>query len=391
MCPYTHALHLRTRWSQSQRARAGCPALFVAAQCQASDMSGPEPPHVFVVSHNNAREGAPRLCAKLAVALHRVGWFSRVFLCALHPGACPEPSIALTDCDKLAAQIRALLRRGHRVRVLLSTVICTRLAAKIRAAVGPDDAADDALRIVGLVHEVRNETFSWVRPEHLAGLDRLAFVARYTADSYGPEFAARTPRAVIHNWLSAAERRLIDDTPADRSRPVILAVGVLAKHKGQLHLARAVRKLRERHPEYRLVVVGHIYDREYAARVKQVDPDGVEIAGPKDHREVIALMRACRVFLHGSPMESCCLSIMEAMYCQCAVVATRVGGVPEEITDGVDGLLYEYDDADACAALLDQLACSVPLREELGGAARRTVVERFLEDDKLAAYRDLLE
>ena len=347
-------------------------------------------PYVFVVSHNNAREGAPRLCAKLAVALHRVGWFRRVFLCALHAGACPEPSIALVDLDKLVAQVRALLQRGDSVRLLLSTVICTRLACSIRAAVGK--AADgDNFRIVGLVHEVRNETFSWVKPEHLSGLDRLAFVAGYTADSYGPEFAPDNERVVIHNWLSANERRLIDGTPADRTRPLILAVGVVAKHKGQLHLARAVRKLREDHPEYRLVLVGHVYDREYAEAVKEADPDGVEIAGPVEHAEVVRLMRSCRVFLHGSPMESCCLSILEAMYCGCPVVATRVGGVPEEITEGVDGFLYDFDDAAACAALLGKLASSVPMREELGGAARRSVVERFLEDDKLAAYRDLLE
>eukprot|EP00873_Tetraselmis_striata_P043885 jgi/Tetstr1/464149/TSEL_008954.t1 len=351
-------------------------------------MSDPRP-HVFVVSHNNAREGAPRLCAKLAVALHRAGWFRRVFLCALHEGACPERGIALVDRRKLVAQVRALLKRGDSVRLLLSTVICTRLAGSIRAEVG-EAASGGSFGIVGLVHEVRNETFSWVKPEHLSGLDRLAFVAGYTADSYGPEFAPRNSRVVIHNWLSAGERRLIDDTPADRTRPLILAVGVVAKHKGQLHLAHAVLKLRQRHPEYRLMLVGHVYDREFERRVREVDPVGIEVAGAVEHSEVVRLMRSCRVFLHGSPMESCCLSVMEAMYCGCPVVATRVGGIPEEITEGVDGLLYDFDDADACATLLEQLACSAPLREELGAAARRSVAERFSEEDKLAAYRDLL-
>lgn len=346
-------------------------------------------PYVFVVSHNNAREGAPRLCAKLALGLHRTGRFRRVFLCALRPGASPEPSIAVVGVDKLAAQIRALLRRGDQVRLLLSTVICARLAGSIRAAVGPGQG--DGFRVAGLVHEVRNETFSWVRPEHLSGLDRLGFVARYTADSYGPEFAPGNQRVVIHNWLSPNERKVIDNTPSDRSAPpVVLAVGVVAEHKGQLHLARAVRELRELHPEYRLVLAGHVYDPDYAARVKEVDPDGVEIIGPVEHREVIRLMRCCFAFVHGSPMESCCLSILEAMYCQCPVVATRVGGVPEEITDGLDGLLYDYDDHRTCASLLDQLATSASLRSKLGRSARRSVVERFLEDDKIAAYCDLL-
>eukprot|EP00873_Tetraselmis_striata_P033935 jgi/Tetstr1/454199/TSEL_041118.t1 len=352
-------------------------------------MTASPAPYVFIVSHNNAREGAPRLCAKLAAALHRLGGFARVYLCALHAGACPEPSFAVVDLGKLAAQVRALLRHGYSVRVLLSTVICTRAAGALRASVGEVAAGQD-FAIAGLVHEVRNDTFAWVAPAHLAGLDKLAFVARYTADSYGPEFAAGTPRTVIHNWLSAGEMARMDAVPEDRTRPVVLAVGVVARHKGQLHVAHAVRRLRASFPEYKLLLVGHVYDPAYAARVKDIDPEGVEIAGPVEHAEVVRLMRSCRVFVHGSPMESCCLSVMEAMYCKCPVVAARVGGIPEEVTDGVDGLLYEFDDHETCAALLERLASSVPLREELGGAARRTVRERFLEGDKLAAYRNLL-
>ena len=340
----------------------------------------------FVVSHNNAREGAPTQCAKLACALHRSGCFSKVFLCALSAGANPDPSIAVIRFHDLAARARAILDTGQEVRVVFSTVICTRLAGAFRTIVG----REAGMRLVGLVHEVRNETFSWVLPKHLSGLDRIAFVATYTADSYGPEYAPGEARAVIHNWLSPAEKELVDSTPEDRSRPIVLSVGVVGKHKGHLHAAMAVAKLRLRYPDYRHVVVGHVYDEDYAEQVKAASPGAVELLGPADRAEVVRLMRTCRVFLHGSPMESCCLSVMEAMCCGCPVVAARVGGIPEEVTDGEDGLLYEFGDHGACCDLLERLAASEELRARLGGAARKTVDERFREQDKVDAYRALL-
>lgn len=344
--------------------------------------------HVFLLSHNNAREGAPRLCSKLAVGLHRSGWFDKVFLCALHPGAAPEPDIPVVKIDQLVRQVRALLQQGHRVRLILSTVICTRLARALRTAVGVD-ASGDNFRVIGLIHEVRNETFAWVTPADMSSLDRVAFVARYTAGTYGPEFAPGLERAVIHNWLAAAERETIDGIPGTARRRLVLQVAVVAKHKGQLHVARAFAKLRETFPEYRLAFVGHVYDSAYAEQIRAIDP-AIEITGAVGHGEVMEMMRSCDIYVHGSPMESCCLSIMEAMYCGCPVVAARVGGVPEEISDGVDGLLYEYGDHEACGDLLLRLASDVPLRESLGEAARGSVSERFAEGDKLAAYRELL-
>ena len=340
----------------------------------------------FVLSHNNAREGAPTQCAKLACALHRSGCFSKVFLCALRAGVNPDTSIAVIGIHDLAARVRSILDTGHEVRVIFSTVICTRLASMFRIIVG----REKGLRLVGLVHEVRNETFSWVLPKHLSGLDRISFVARYTADSYGPEYVSAETRTVIPNWLSPAEMALVDATPEDRTRPIVLSVGVVGTHKGHLHAAMAVAKLRIKFPEYRHVIVGHVYNEDYAAQVKAASPGAIELVGPVDRAEVIRLMRTCRVFLHGSPMESCCLSVMEAMCCGCPVVAARVGGIPEEVTDGEDGLLYEFDDHEACCALLEKLAASEELRARLGGAARRTVDERFREEDKVDAYRALL-
>lgn len=347
--------------------------------------------HVIVVSHNNAAEGAPRLCLKLATALHRAGGFARVFLCALADGPTPDERIPAFGLSRVAQQAAAILRRGGAVTVILSTVICARLAPSFRARADPEGRHADRLRVVGLIHEVRNETFAWVRPADLAGLDRAVFVARYTADSYDPSFAPGLRREVILNWLTPDDMRRIDAIPEERADSrVILAVGVVAKHKGQLHLARAVAALRRRRPGYRLVLAGHVYDPAYARLVAEQDPGGVELAGALAQADVLRHMRSCAVFVHGSPMESCCLSILEAMYAGCAVVAARVGGVPEQITDGRDGLLYQHDDHEACAAALERLLERDDERRRIGASARETVVARFSEPDKVAMYAPVL-
>lgn len=74
----------------------------------------------------------------------------------------------------------------------------------------------------------------------------------------------------------------------------------------------------------------------------------------------------------GTPM-----SLLEAMANGLPVVASRVGGVPDMIRDGVDGLLFERGDADGCARALLSLMADDALREKLGLSARQRVFDDF--------------
>jgi glycosyltransferase involved in cell wall biosynthesis len=74
------------------------------------------------------------------------------------------------------------------------------------------------------------------------------------------------------------------------------------------------------------------------------------------------------------------ISILEAMARRRPVVASAVGGIPEVITSGVDGLLVPPADPSALAAAVGSLLSSPVLREQIGEAGYRTVVERFSID-----------
>jgi glycosyltransferase involved in cell wall biosynthesis len=75
-------------------------------------------------------------------------------------------------------------------------------------------------------------------------------------------------------------------------------------------------------------------------------------------------------------------------------VATRVGGVPDVVTDGVDGFLVDVGDITAMTDRLAELAADPELRRTMGEAGRERVLPRYrverLIDDIDALYRELL-
>jgi glycosyltransferase involved in cell wall biosynthesis len=111
--------------------------------------------------------------------------------------------------------------------------------------------------------------------------------------------------------------------------------------------------------------------------------------------EVAGFYRLFDAFLLPSVNEGTPVSAIEALASGTPVVATRVGGVPDVVRDGVDGYLFEPGDVEAAADRLRALAADPALGRELGSAGRARVLERYsvsrLVDDVDRLYRALLE
>ena len=91
---------------------------------------------------------------------------------------------------------------------------------------------------------------------------------------------------------------------------------------------------------------------------------------PGSRDDVFALLPAFDVFALSSRFEGLPIALLEAMATGVAPVATRVGGIPEVITDGQDGVLVDPGDADGLAAAVDRLRQDAALRGRIGDAAR---------------------
>jgi len=98
-------------------------------------------------------------------------------------------------------------------------------------------------------------------------------------------------------------------------------------------------------------------------------PD-VEWHGWLEEAEKEELLREAAIFVLPSTSEGLPMALLEAMAWARAIVATAVGGVPDVLSDGVDGLVVPPSDPDALAAALARLAGDPELRERLGQAAR---------------------
>jgi trehalose synthase len=107
---------------------------------------------------------------------------------------------------------------------------------------------------------------------------------------------------------------------------------------------------------------------------------------------VNALQRHAAVVVQKSLQEGFGLTVTEAMWKARPVVASAVGGIQDQIDDGVNGvLLKDPSDLDAFSDALCDLLCNPPRMQALGAAARERVRERFLGLDHLLRYAALLE
>jgi glycosyltransferase involved in cell wall biosynthesis len=142
-------------------------------------------------------------------------------------------------------------------------------------------------------------------------------------------------------------------------------------------------------PEFRLWIAGSGPSLpELVRRIDQLGLAGhVHLLGPV--RDVPALLRQARMFVLSSVSEGVPLAVLEAMASGLPVAATRVGGVPDIVADGVTGLLTPPREPAALAAKLLRLHGDDMLTSAMGTCGRRRVEEAFDVRRMVAAYERL--
>lgn len=103
--------------------------------------------------------------------------------------------------------------------------------------------------------------------------------------------------------------------------------------------------------------------------------DIIHLTGAID--QAATILPAFDIYVCSSVKEGFPYSILEAMSARLPIIATRVGGIPEMITDGADGLLVESKNSHQLAQAIKKLYEDQELRNELATAAKKTVEEKF--------------
>ena len=208
---------------------------------------------------------------------------------------------------------------------------------------------------------------------------------------------------VIYNGVPAAppaDRAEVDlflgehggAEPAHAGPKIIACVANLIHYKGHLNLIDAMAEVAAAYPSSRLLLIGRDGGMEPEIRRR------IEARGLRDRVALLGLQSRVRIVYGAADLvvlpsdeEGFSNVILEAMEAGKAIVATKVGGVPEAISDGVEGLLVTPKDSGALAEAMLKLLRDDDLRKRLGEAARRRARQEFSLDAMFAAYEKLYQ
>ena len=190
---------------------------------------------------------------------------------------------------------------------------------------------------------------------------------------------ARSKLHVVPNGIplrTGVRARLRSELALAPGELLIVSVGNLYAVKGHAVLIDALATLRE-HAGWRLAIAGR-GEEEPRLRAQAATAgigDRVHLLGFRD--DVADILAAGDVFTMPSLSEGLPLALVEAMSFGLPVVVTGVGGVPEVVTNGVEGLIVPPSDPGALAAALGELLQNATRRQEMGAAARTRAVRDY--------------
>jgi L-malate glycosyltransferase len=176
---------------------------------------------------------------------------------------------------------------------------------------------------------------------------------------------------------AAPPARLHEELWLPRHAPIVGNVAALVPHKGQRHLIDAAGIVLRQVPDARFVIAGEGELRsalERQIRERRLEKHVILLGFRPD---VLSLHKVFDVFVMSSVTEGLGTSLLDAMACAKPVVATRAGGIPEVVEDGLTGLLVPTRDPEKMAAAIVRLLNDAALRRQMGEAALLSVRERF--------------
>ena len=136
----------------------------------------------------------------------------------------------------------------------------------------------------------------------------------------------------------------------------------------------------------RLMMVGDGPELRGATRLAETLGVEDDVLFLGEQEQVVPLLSISDAFLLPSAQESFGLAALEAMACGVPIVASRVGGLPEVVEEGITGYLHAPDDLDGMAASITRLLTDQPLHDRMAAAAAATARDNYCDTKIVPAY-----
>lgn len=178
---------------------------------------------------------------------------------------------------------------------------------------------------------------------------------------------------------------------------LILCVSRIDPRKGQEYLIQAMAEVVRKHPDSTCIFIGNgSLTKKFIGRTNRLEElesmvndlglaGKVKFLGKVGQDDLLKAYDACDMLVQPSINEGFGLVISEAMCFGKPVVGSNVGGIPEQIRDGVNGFLFRPRDHVELAGCIETLIEDRDLRKKLGEAGKKIANERFCVD---RGYRD---
>jgi N-acetyl-alpha-D-glucosaminyl L-malate synthase BshA len=220
--------------------------------------------------------------------------------------------------------------------------------------------------------------------------DGVTSISNYLRERTIREFEIKRPIEVIPNFVNCDQYMRCRDQSgreqwAKNNEPILMHLSNFRPVKRITDVVDIFALVREKIPA-KLVMMGDGPDRgaaEYIVRRKELQKD-VFFMGKQDNvQEKLGL---ADLFLLPSEEESFGLAALEAMACEVPVIATNVGGVPEVVTDGVDGYLIPPHDVETGAERALEILTRPDRGRSMGRKARVNARAKYCANDVIPMY-----
>ncbi len=220
--------------------------------------------------------------------------------------------------------------------------------------------------------------------------DGVTSISNYLRERTIREFEIKRPIEVIPNFVNCDQYMRCRDQSArqqwaQHNEPILMHLSNFRPVKRITDVVEIFALVREKIPA-KLVMMGDGPDRgaaEYIVRKKDLSKD-VFFMGKQDN--VQDKLGVADLFLLPSEEESFGLAALEAMACEVPVIASNVGGLPEVVTDGVDGYLIAPHDVETGAARALEILTRPDLGRSMGRQARANARAKYCANDVIPMY-----